>query len=549
MNGSRLLVVGLDGATFDIIKPLVAEGRLPTLAMLLAHGTHGILQSAQPPITPTAWTTVFTGKNPGKHGIFDFQAFDPQTYATFPVRADRHREKRLWDLLTEAGQPSIILDVPFTYPPRPFDGLMITGYGTPRTEGTTFTWPPTLADEVPADLRNEIRLALPRHRFDRSMAIVEAWRDIMQGRRRLLRHLVCEREWALFFVVFGITDNLAHIFWTFADPLHPNYHSEDGTRFREAFFEAYEQCDALLGDLLDWVGPETNVLIMSDHGFGSVYPRQYIFRRLADGGFVRYKRTPFLAGVNEWAMRWAMRLYTSTPFFKEVVKRLRPNQAKMVKQTLAASGLLPTRAAIDPRRSAVLPSEFGLQLWLNRRDRFGYGMLDETTAAETIARLRDFLLADRDPITGTPIVRAVYEGRALYHGAFAAQGPDIVLELTNFYDPTGTPTARNGRIEGGHTPQGIFIGYGPAFRQTDTLASVTLADIAPTALHLLGHPIPPDMDGQVLTDALRSEWLERNPIQQGERPATFGDIATAPDFTPEEVQDIQQQLRQLGYID
>lgn len=549
MSESRLLIVGLDGATFDIIKPLVAAGRLPTLATLLKQGVHGILQSAQPPITPTAWTTVFTGKNPGKHGIFDFQAFDPQTYATFPVRADRHREKRLWDLLTEAGQPSIILDVPFTYPPRPFDGVMITGYGTPRTAGTPFTWPPTLADTVPANLRQEIRLALPRHRFDRSMAIVEEWREIMHGRRRLLRHLVLEHPWTLFFIVFGITDNLAHIFWTFADPLHPNYHSEDGKRFREAFFDAYEQCDALLGDLLDWGGPDTNVLIMSDHGFGSVYPRQYIFRRLVEGGFVRYKRAPFLAGVNEWAMRWAMRIYTSTPFFKELVKRLRPQQAKMVKQTLAAGGLLPTASAIDYRRSTVLPSEFGLQLWLNRRGRFAHGMLDESAADETIARLRDFLLADRDPITGKPIVRAVYEGRELYHGAFAAQGPDLVLELTNFYDPASHSPARNGRIEGGHTPQGIFIGYGPAFRQAQILSSATLADIAPTALYLLGHPIPPDMDGQVLTEALHPELLQEHPIKRGKEPATFGDITTGAEFSAEEIRDIEDQLRQLGYID
>ncbi|KPL89413.1 alkaline phosphatase family protein [Ardenticatena maritima] len=549
MNTQRLLIVGLDGATFDIIKPLAEAGRLPVLATLLQQGTHGVLQSVQPPITPTAWTTVFTGKNPGKHGIFDFQTFDPQTYATSPVRADRHREKRLWDLLTEADQPSIILDVPFTYPPRPFNGIMMTGYGTPRTAGTPFTWPPTLAEETPADLRAEIRLALPRHRFDRSMAIVEEWRDIMQGRRRLLRHLVRERDWALFFVVFGITDNLAHIFWTFADPLHPNYASEEGKRFREAFFQAYEQCDALLGDLLDWVGPETNVLIMSDHGFGSVYPRQYTFRRLVEGGFVRYKRAPLLAGVNEWAMRWAMRLYTSTPFFKELVKRLRPGQAKLVKQTLAAGGLLPTHSAIDPRRSLVLPSEFGLQLWLNRRGRFGHGMLDEDQAHETIARLREFLLADRDPITGKPIVRAIYEGRDLYHGAFAAQGPDIVLELTNFYDPTTRPSAHNGRIEGGHTPDGVFIAYGPAFRRGDVVAHATLADIAPTALYLLGHPIPPDMDGRVLTDALQPDVLEQTPIKRGETPATFGEIAGGPDFTPDEIRDIEQQLRQLGYID
>ncbi|MCP4165712.1 MAG: hypothetical protein GY759_07440 [Chloroflexi bacterium] len=136
---SRVLLIGLDGATFDIIRPLVTEGRLPNLARMLEQGAAGELQSSMPPITPTptptptptAWTSVFTGKNPGKHGIYNFQDIDSATYATRPVRGDGHGEKSVWQLLGEAGKTSVAIDVPYTFPPKPLNGVMITGYGAP----------------------------------------------------------------------------------------------------------------------------------------------------------------------------------------------------------------------------------------------------------------------------------------------------------------------------------------------------------------------------------------------------------------------------------
>ena len=138
---TKVLLVGLDGATFDVLCPLAEAGRLPHLKRILDEGAWGVLKSAIPPITPTAWTSVFTGKNPGKHGIYDFQEIDRQTYHRRPIHTNRHREKTIWDLLSEAGRRSIVVDVPYTYPPRPLYGRMLTGYGTPRRPETVFTYP------------------------------------------------------------------------------------------------------------------------------------------------------------------------------------------------------------------------------------------------------------------------------------------------------------------------------------------------------------------------------------------------------------------------
>ena len=544
----KVLVIGLDGATFDIIQPLVADGRLPNLARILQSGAWGALNSAIPPITPTAWTSIFTGKNPGKYGIYNFKEFVPETYELRTLRINEHREKAIWHLLGEMGKRNIILDVPFTYPPQPLEGIMLTGYGTPRTSETVFTYPSAWQEVLPPDLYSEIRVAVPKHRFDRSQAFIDEWRVVMNGRRRLLQHLLTEETWDFFFHVFTITDNLAHIFWTYVDPNHPNYHLPEGPHYREAFFDGYEQCDALLGDMMTWAGSDTTTLIVSDHGFGSVYPRQYLFKRLADGGYLKYQSPPFLSVFSDRLMKVAMGTYTRFPFLRERVKKLRPNGQKAVRQALKQTGLMPSPQAIDYGRSPILTTGYGVQIWVNEQGKFASGPVPSAQKEGLIKEVTDYLLSDKDSSTGQPIIAAVHRGRDVYHGSAAEKGPDIVIEYNNFYDPQASYNS-NPYIEGGHTPQGIFLAHGPHI-QPGQIEPTELVDLAPTILHLYGHPMPPDMDGRVLTEIFTPQFQRNTPIETGTEPARFAHVADSGqfDYTPEEQAELERQLRQLGYL-
>ncbi len=543
----KVLVVGLDGATFDVIRPLVEAGRLPTLATLLKEGAWGPLKSAIPPITPTAWTSLITGKNPGKYGIYDFKAFDPVTYQTRTIRINEHREKTIWHLLGEANRRSIVVDVPFTFPPMPLEGLMITGYGTPRTPDTVFTYPADLARRVPAALRDEIKVALPLHRFDRSAAFVDEWRQVMAGRRRLLRHLMTEEPWDFFFHVFTITDNLSHIFWTYMEPSHPNYQAAEGEAFREALWDGYAQCDQLLGEMLAWAGPDTQLLVVSDHGFGSVYPRQYLYQRLAAGDFIKYQSPPFLSFLGDKLMRAATRGYTRLPFLREFIKGLRPEQQQLVRKTLQQSRLMPTTDAIDKRKSPLLASGFGLQMWVNEQGRFATGPVPSEEKGALLDRLEAHLLADRDTATGRPIVAQVYRGREVYHGPALAQAPDVIIEYTNFYRPGGTTGAVNANLEGGHTSTGIFLARGSLVK-AGQMAEIDLTDLAPTLLYLSGLPVPPDMDGRVLVEMVSSAHVAAHPPRTAAAEARL-EVAPIDDgYSPEEAAEVEEQLRQLGYI-
>jgi predicted AlkP superfamily phosphohydrolase/phosphomutase len=370
----------------------------------------------------------------------------------------------------------------------------------------------------------------------------------MAGRRKLLHHFIENEAWDFFMVVFSITDNMAHVFWTYVDPAHPNYYREEGAAYRQAFFHGYQLCDQLLGELIEKAGPDTTTLVLSDHGFGSVRPRQYIFQRLLEGGYLTLKGTSGNLSITSQLMKTAVTTYNRFPFLREWVKGLRPNNLITLKRTLYNSGIMPSEKNLDPKESYIIPSSFGLCLWVNDEGRYSAGNIAPSRKAELLTELSQFLLADQDKVTGEPIVAGTYEGEALYHGPFIAHCPDLVVEYANFFKPDTAPVLLNPHLEGGHTLEGIFLAHGTPI-QTTEIQGASLIDLAPTILYLLEQPIPPDMDGRVLTTAITNSYLATHSIQQGDTPAHLAKPRVAQSYTVEEDNELNEQLRQLGYID
>lgn len=132
---NRLLVIGLDGATFDLIKPWVQQGELPNIAKILQRGVHGELKSTVPPMSPPAWTSFMTGKNPGKHGIIDFTARKPYSYEIEFINARWRQAETIWKIMSDADKRVCVIAVPITYPPEKINGVMISGIDTPGATG------------------------------------------------------------------------------------------------------------------------------------------------------------------------------------------------------------------------------------------------------------------------------------------------------------------------------------------------------------------------------------------------------------------------------
>ena len=205
----KVFVVGLDGATLDLIAPWAAQGELPTLARIMREGAYGDLCTVIPPMTAPAWTSFMTGVNPGRHGIIDFVQRRAGSYAIAPVNGSHRRARSLWDLAGAAGRQVGAINVPLTYPPEPVNGFMVTGMLTPSeasAPGQTYTWPPELADELDRAVggyRIHMKPSYARGSVDEFLDDLPV---LTRKQVAAAQHLMRNREWDLFALVLRGVD-------------------------------------------------------------------------------------------------------------------------------------------------------------------------------------------------------------------------------------------------------------------------------------------------------------------------------------------------------
>ena len=194
----KLLVIGLDGAPYPLIKAWAADGTLPNLARLIANGSFGVLRSTIPVHSPTAWASFITGLNPGKHGVFDFVRRDTDSYQLRYQRADQIAGASVWHLLGQHGRQVGVMNVPMTYPPEQVNGFLITGLGTPSY--VTYTYPPELTETL-----NQQGYRVNKDAFYQP-GQEDAWLadiyDTSERRARMTIQLMREEAWDFFMMVF-----------------------------------------------------------------------------------------------------------------------------------------------------------------------------------------------------------------------------------------------------------------------------------------------------------------------------------------------------------
>ena len=147
MSQPRVLIIGLDGVPWELLRRWASAGHLPTLARLIRTGSAGPLASTMPPTSGPAWSSFMTGKNPGQTGIYDFLYRRPGSYVFPPVNAALRSGQSVWSLLGEQGKRVAVVNIPISYPVEPVNGVLISGWMTPYF-AKDFTWPPELGDEI-----------------------------------------------------------------------------------------------------------------------------------------------------------------------------------------------------------------------------------------------------------------------------------------------------------------------------------------------------------------------------------------------------------------
>lgn len=495
------VVVGLDGATWHYLDPLIEAGRLPTLSQL-REGLSCELDTIRPPVSCPAWFSYGTGQDPSSLGLWGWRNFDRQAPSLKFNSYDDLDEPEIWDHLSHDGLESAVINIPTAFPPKRIDGYMVSGMQA--EERQTYTQPPGLKRELRD--RFDYKVA-PDHkmRWDPEQTYEEIL-ELVPKRFQAARHLLDDVD-LLHVTVFHI-DEIQHEAW-------------DTPRLAEA----WETIDAELGRFLDDLPEDTNLVVMSDHGFGPV-----------DWAF----------NVNSWLIEEGL-LALESDWIGQALEGLGLTRERL-ERLLRRAGLLNAAKGLVPRGLQTrVPERDGgrsAQRRLPRidwEDTVAFAPSDYTLYAEEghVDEIKARLEGVQTP-DGDPVFEEIQRPEDRFEQV-PDNAPDLLLlprRGIGLDDPLGAPVWR--RVEddsGDHRPEGLLALQGPAFDASAQLEGARLVDLAPTILHAMGCPVPRRMDGRVL-DVLSTDRAVEFTTED----------ATRSGYTEEELEDVEERLRGLGYL-
>ena len=566
----KVMVIGLDAATWTLIRPWIAEGSLPTLAKLMRAGVSGPLESILPPITPPAWTSFMTGKNPGKHGIFHFVETEHGGYTMNYANATSRRSPTVWKLLNDAGYSVGTMNIPFTYPPERLSGFQISGLDTP-SESSPFIHPPALREELVrhlGELQLDIRFLGAMSTDERRSQVLAEMEQLDQQWTKAALYLLENHPQDVMMFVFMSIDTVQHYFWQHMDKNHFIHDPKLAPKFGNAVRKVYERLDAAAGQIIDRLPPETAVFVVSDHGGGPVVDRTiFLNRYLAQLGLLNYKpkATGGLRTIPMRILRLGFNVLRGTLTSRQK-SRLSMLFPKLLQKTENAYSAF---SSIDWSRTKAYCSEVLASppsIWINLKGVKPEGTVDPSEYDRLINFIIEKLAELKDPRTGQPVINRVYRRDEIFHGPFANEGADLVLDWwsenslfstqPSFPEDSDKPAlvirehkpSDIAEWGGTHRLHGILVARASAFKPGTEIQNLHLIDIAPTILHLLSVPVPEDMDGSVLVDAFRPEFLDEHPLTAGAASGTSGDDR-ASGYTDEESAKVEERLQALGYLE
>lgn len=556
----KCYVIGLDGITFNLVRPWAAEGRLPNLARLIEEGASGDLLSTPDMLSPSAWTSFATGDNPGKHGIFNFMDIVPGTFKTKYLTAADRDGVPLWSLLDGLGKRVCVMNVPMSYPADKVNGCMISGWNAPSVKSPGFTHPPELIGEITEKFGDyPLFPTVKKHIMNRRPEL--AVEDLSENMRRnsdVSRYLMEKEDWDLFVTVFIATDQVQHYFWHYMDPAHPQHDPSAPKRYRDAIYDVYRKCDDFVGEVLGRIDDDTLLVIMSDHGCGMNQGAvQFLPLWLERMGFAAHKKissgpAALVKGLVGRALKGGYNLLNTRLSVKSkaFLNSLMPGIRDRVESTWRFS-------AYDWPRTRVY---FHYEPRINLKGREPFGSVERAD----YELLRDTLISKlyecRDLKTGKPIVEKVYKAEDVFHGPRMQSAPDLVILWREDVVISGIKCTREDGTEmtldekyvddlrtGNHTPHGILIMRCSHLKNGETIKGASIMDVAPTILHMMGAEVPSEMDGKVLTEAIDPEFMRANPVMftsKGQGP--HGPAGGAEPEEDDEV--IRKRLKDLGYL-
>jgi predicted AlkP superfamily phosphohydrolase/phosphomutase len=537
MRSDPVLVVGLDGGTMDVIGPLARGDMMPTFARLMASGRTGTLRSTVPWYTVPGWASLMTGVTPATHGLMHWVASAEDEYfegwrpGRRFVTSSEIAQPTFWDVAGAANKRVVVVNMPLTYPAWPINGAMITGLLTPQGAKQGACHPPELLDRFPGyrvDLSKGDALEGPNgaHLDETDLrSFLLQLVEITEGRAGVGTTLLRD-DVDVGVVVFVGPDRISHKAWS-EQAAVARGESSHGP-IEELIERYYRTLDQAVGELVEAMGPDATVVIVSDHGFGA--PPEHRLRVnawLQEAGYLRLR-----------APR-AQRMVASSPRMRRAVR-------KIVRRLKRSRIHMPGQALVDWSDSQVYAvaysstATFGLVV--NRVGLKREGSVRPEDVPTILARLKEDLSSLVDD-HGDRVVRRIWDREEL--AATTPGFPDLIVEV----DPRFLPD--DGLLSAGvfepyaepsglHERNGAFIVSGPRVLGEGPI-DADIVDVAPSVLGLLGIAAPSTMEGKARSDLLDFPPLASPPER------VVGPGGREAQMTDAEEQEIEAHLRSLGY--
>jgi predicted AlkP superfamily phosphohydrolase/phosphomutase len=541
MFDKRVLVIGLDGATWGILQPLMQRGYLPNLNHLYQNGASGTLRSTDPPLTPVAWTSCFTGVNPGKHGVFGFYQCRNPKQGWALNNANMIRSPQVWDYLNNTEKKVAIYNVPMTFPVHEVNGVLVAGFDTPSNQ-SEYTYPQSLKSQL-KDKGYKIDLFIKRRRRDYfsdagRAKLAQDLAGLVEKRTQICMDVTRSVGVAdLTVIVYETPDRIQHYMWDAIENIISGKYKLNALDLQ--VINCYKALDKAIGQWMELVDP-TQILVVSDHGFQKLDSEFLVNRWLIDHGYMVAKEQ------NDSQLRSYIHSVLKDTF-SFMADRIQILEQVRQKRFTVNRGMT---ARIDWGHTIAYAGEASENSIYIRTD-----SLSESDEARALVRsIKDMLSAETDQ-QGNPIFETIKAKDEAYQGAETHNAPDLVLSFKpGFESSTLLSNQQKEYIKkaghkgsGCHAYDGIVLLWGEGIYPNNQLTS-QIADVTPTILYLLGEPISQLMDGRVIENALNQEWIAAHPPMYSKDIDQFNNRRPT-NYNDADSEKIAKRLADLGYLD
>ncbi len=528
-------LIGLDGATFDVLDQLIEDGVMPNLRNLLSSGVRAELETIIPALTPPAWTSLMTGRSPGNHGIFDFLQFEHRDGKPQLRVADANdvSAETIWSIVGRQGLRSTVLNFPMTFPARGIVGNVVPGW-VPWRHLRLACYPRSLYDRLTALPNFSARqLAMDMALEEKALEgchqpeDYENWINLHIERERqwfeVLKLLVREDPAPLTAVLFDGVDKLQHFCWRFIDRnLFPQEPTAWESRVRKLCLDYYREIDRMIGEIAAMGDEDTSVFIASDHGFGATVEVFYLNAWLHEHGYLSWVEG-------------------------DDVEQKHP-------ETLGLGTMARRFYGVDWKKTkAYCPTPSSNGIFITPSDGNGVGV-SPNDYEEFRRKLKSELLEFADETTGEPIVERIWTREEAFAGEHLSSAPDLTLRLRDSglvsILPSDVLHKPRPEVAGTHRPTGVFVAAGPGIRQGVSIPKMSILDVAPVLLYSMGLAPTEKMEGQVPSELYGSSFREANPVKTQESAEAAAAVARSAGEADSQLEaDVMRQLKALGYME